>query len=152
MVASNNLEYNALVADHDGVITSENADTGQVVSAGQAVYGLAWTGDTDVILDAAAGDIGGIAIGQAASVAFPALPGLRFEAHVREVAPAADPQSRTYRVKLGLTQPGTAVRFGMTGDATLSPASPADKAVPGAPLFKIPATAIFIAARIRRSG
>jgi multidrug efflux system membrane fusion protein len=32
VVAHNNLEYNTLVADHDGVITSENADTGQVVS------------------------------------------------------------------------------------------------------------------------
>jgi len=42
VVARNNLQYNTLIADHDGLITSENADTGQVVSAGQAVYGLAW--------------------------------------------------------------------------------------------------------------
>ena len=40
-----------------GVITSENADTGQVVSAGQAIYGLAWSDDIDVILDAAASDL-----------------------------------------------------------------------------------------------
>ena len=121
VVARNNLEYNTLVADHDGVITSENADTGQVVSAGQAVYGLAWSGDIDVTLDAAAGDLGRIAVGQAASVAFPALLGRRFDARVREITPAADPQSRTYRVKLTLAQPGQVVRLGMTGDATLSP-------------------------------
>ena len=59
VVARNNLQYNTLVADHDGVITSENADTGQVVAAGQAVYGLAWSGDTDVTLDAAASDLAG---------------------------------------------------------------------------------------------
>jgi membrane fusion protein, multidrug efflux system len=123
VVAQNTLQYNTLSADHDGVITSENADTGQVVSAGQAVYGLAWSGDTDVVLDAAAGDLGRIAVGQTASIAFPAVPGRRFEAHVREVAPAADPQSRTYRVKLTLMHPGAAVRLGMTGDAELSPAS-----------------------------
>ena len=99
-LARNTLHYNTLVADHDGVITSENADTGQVVSAGQAVYGLAWSGDTDVILDAAAERSWRIAVGQAADVTFPALPGRRFEARVREIAPAADPQSRTYRVKL----------------------------------------------------
>ena len=121
VVARNNLEYNTLIADHDGVITSENADTGQVVSAGQAVYGLAWSGDIDVTLDAAASDLGRIAVGQAASVTFPALPGRRFDARVREITPAADPQSRTYRVKLTLTQPGQVVRLGMTGDATLSP-------------------------------
>jgi RND family efflux transporter MFP subunit len=140
VVARNTLQYNSLVADHDGWITSENADTGQVVAAGQAVYGLAWMGDTDVTLDAAAGDLGRIAIGEIASVTFPALPGRRFEARVREVAPAADPQSRTYRVKLTLTAPGAAVRFGMTGDAILS--SMAGHAAE-VPTFNVPATAIF---------
>jgi multidrug efflux system membrane fusion protein len=143
VVARNTLQYNTLLADHDGLITSENADTGQVVSAGQAVYGLAWTGDTDVILDAAASDLGRITVGQTASVTFPALPGRRFEARVREVAPAADPQSRTYRVKLTLAEPGPAVRFGMTGDATLSPVTTARNAADDAPVFKVPATAIF---------
>jgi RND family efflux transporter MFP subunit len=143
VVAQNTLQYNALIADHDGVITSENADTGQVVSAGQAVYGLAWTGDTDVVLDAAAGDLGRIAIGQTASIAFPAVPGSRFEARVREVAPAADPQSRTYRVKLTLIRPGSAVRLGMTGDALFSPATTGGPlgGIPGT--FDVPATAIF---------
>ncbi len=141
-VARNTLRYNSLVADHDGVITSENADTGQVVAAGQAVYGVAWTGDTDVILDAAAADLSRISIGQAASITFAALPGRRFEARVREVAPAADPQSRTYRVKLTLIQVQADVRLGMTGDALLSPTG----AVSGTAdprTFKIPATAIF---------
>ncbi len=143
-VARNTLRYTFLVADHDGVITSENADTGQVLSTGQAVYGLAWSGDIDVDLDAAAADLGRIVMGQAADVTFQALPDRRFEARVREVAPAADPQSRTYRIKLGLNQPGSAVRIGMTGDATLLPAPAAAASHSGAaPLFKIPATAIF---------
>ncbi|MEA3109298.1 MAG: hypothetical protein QOI88_3903 [Gammaproteobacteria bacterium] len=153
VVARNALQYHALVADHDGMITSENADTGQYVSAGQAVYGLAWSGDIDVNLDAAAGDLGRMAMGQPADVTFSALPGRRFAARVREVAPAADPQSRTYRVKLTLTggQGADAVRLGMTGDAVLSPASsgdaaanePARAAATTAPLFRIPSTAIF---------
>jgi membrane fusion protein, multidrug efflux system len=142
VVAHNNLEYNTLVADHDGVITSENADTGQVVSAGQAVYGLAWSGDVDVTLDAAASDLGRIAVGQSAGVTFPALPGRRFDARVREITPAADPQSRTYRVKLTLAQPGQVVRLGMTGDATLTPVAVAGGAAPEAS-FTLPATAIF---------
>ena len=142
VVARNNLEYNTLVADHDGVITSENADTGQVVSAGQAVYGLAWSGDIDVTLDAAASDLGRIAVGQTASVTFPALPGRHFDARVREITPAADPQSRTYRVKLTLAQPGQVVRLGMTGDATLSPVAVAGAGAPET-TFTLPATAIF---------
>jgi len=58
---------------------------------------------------------------------------------VREVAPAADPQSRTYRVKLTLIQPAGAVRFGMTGEALLSTSTSGA----AAPAFNIPATAIF---------
>jgi RND family efflux transporter MFP subunit len=139
VMARNNLRYNTLVADHDGVITRENADTGQVVTAGQAVYGLAWSGDTDVTLDAAASDLGRIAIGQSASVTFPALPGRSFDARVREITPAADPQSRTYRVRLTLAQADQVVRLGMTGDATLSPPAGSDEAVN----FTVPATALF---------
>jgi membrane fusion protein, multidrug efflux system len=142
VVARNNLQYNTLIADHDGVITSENADTGQVVAAGQAVYGLAWSGDTDVTLDAAASDLARIAVGQAANVTFPALPGKSFVARVREITPAADPQSRTYRVKLTLAQPGQLVRLGMTGDATLAPlVTPAVGATNST--FTVPSTAIF---------
>jgi membrane fusion protein, multidrug efflux system len=145
VVARNNLEYNSLVAIHDGVITSENADTGQVVAAGQAVYGLAWSGNTDLTLDAAASDLSRMTIGQAASVTFAALPGRTFQARVREITPAADPQSRTYRVRLTLDQPGhsgtdDSVRLGMTGEATLMPAiTEAAKA----PTFTVPATAMF---------
>jgi RND family efflux transporter MFP subunit len=141
-VAQNTLHYNSLVADHNGVITSENADTGQVVSAGQAIYGLAWSDDIDVILNAAAGDLPRMTIGQPASVTFPTLPGRRYKARVREVSPAADPQSRTYLVKLTLLDPGREVRLGMTGDATLAGGA-ATVAAPNAALFEIPATALF---------
>ena len=140
-LTQNNLQYNTLTADHDGVITSENADTGAVVSAGQAVYGLAWNGDTDINLDAAESDLGKIAIGQPANVTFAALPSQHFAARVREVSPAADPQSRTWRVKLTLQQPGDAVRLGMTGDATLEPVN--TKVASGVATFQVPATAIF---------
>jgi multidrug efflux system membrane fusion protein len=143
VLSRNSLEYNTLVADHDGVITSENADTGQVVAAGQAVYGLAWTGDTDVILDAAESDLGRICVGEAATVTFPALAGRQFDARVREISPAADPQSRTYRVKLTMTEPTLAVRFGMTGDATLLAVATGEGAAAGHPTYTVPATAIF---------
>jgi RND family efflux transporter MFP subunit len=146
-VAQNNLQYNTLRAEHDGLITSENADTGQVVAAGQGVYGLAWSGDTDVTIDAPEGRLGSIDVGQQAIVKFPALPNRRFEARVREVAPAADPQSRTYRVKLSLTPPDRDVRLGMTGEATLGTAersgSGTETGSKGEPVFVVPATAIF---------
>jgi membrane fusion protein, multidrug efflux system len=143
VIARNTLQYNTLTTEHDGLITSENADTGQVVSAGQPIYGLAWAGDTDVNLDAAESDLGRITIGQSASVSFPALPNRHFDARVREVAPAADPQSRTYRVKLTLVEPGQSVRLGMTGEATIAPAALSASNGATAAVFTVPATAIF---------
>ena len=143
VLALNTLRYNSLIAEHDGIITSENADTGQVLAAGQAVYGLAWSDDTDVILDAAPTDLRLLTVGRSAGVSFSALPERRFEARVREISPAADPQSRTYRVKLTLADPGPDVRLGMTGEATIArTASPRDaSATPG--VLEIPASAVF---------
>ena len=157
-VAEHTLEYHRLIADHDGAITSENADTGQNVVAGQAVYGVAWSGDIDVVLDAAATDLPQITIGQAAIVTFTALPGRLAKARVREIAPAAAPLSRSYRVKLSLSPGDAGVRLGMTGDAELATlqgstppgaaapargAAPAGAAAPETLLFRTPATAVF---------
>lgn len=141
-IARNSLAYTSLASDHHGVITSENADSGQVVSAGQPIYGLAWDGDSDVLLDAAEADIGRIWVGQTAEVRFPGLPGRQYSARVREIAPAADPQSRTYRVKLTVSPPDAALRLGMTGDAVLG-ASALAGATTQDKLFSVPVTALF---------
>jgi len=140
VIAHDNARYQTLAADHDGVITSENADTAQVVAAGQPVFGLAWAGDLDVTLDAAASEIGAIAVGQGAAVTLTALPAERLEAKVREISPSADPQSRSYRVKLTLLHPSPSVRLGMTGEAVLQPGGQASAE---ADPITVPAAAIF---------
>jgi len=140
-LARNQLAYAALVADHAGVITSEQADTGQNVAAGQAVYGLAWAGDLDVVCDAPESALAALHVGNAAQVTLPALPGKRFAARVREVAPAADPQSRTYRVKLTLSAPDAQIRLGMTAQIAFSQALA--NIQPGAHPFTLPVTALF---------
>ena len=143
-LARNQLAYAALVADHAGVITSEQADTGQNVAAGQAVYGLAWAGDVDVVCDAPESALAALRVGSAAQVTLPALPGKRFDARVREVAPAADPQSRTYRVKLTLTASNpqvSQIRLGMTAQIAFSQA--VANIEPGTHPFTLPVTALF---------
>ncbi|WP_309477041.1 efflux RND transporter periplasmic adaptor subunit [Trinickia acidisoli] len=143
-LARNQLSYAALVADHAGVITAEQADTGQNVTAGQAVYGLAWSGDVDVVCDAPESALAALTVGSVADVTLPALPGKRFTARVREISPAADPQSRTYRVKLTLAVPDTSkasVRLGMT--AQIAFASVQAQAQAGQHPFTLPVTALF---------
>jgi multidrug efflux system membrane fusion protein len=136
----NQLQYTDLLADHAGVITAEQAQTGQNVSAGQAVYNLAWSGDVDVVVDVPESTLGALAVGQTAKVTLSALPGRTFSARVRELSPAADPQSRTYRANLSLLDPGPDVRLGMTADVALSSGNAS--AQPAAS-FTLPATALF---------
>ncbi|CAE6782298.1 efflux RND transporter periplasmic adaptor subunit [Paraburkholderia haematera] len=150
-LSKDQLQYTALVADHAGVITAEQADTGQNVSAGQAVYNLAWSGDIDVVCDVPESALAALSIGQTAKVTLAALPGRSFTARVRELSPAADPQSRTYRAKLTLDNAGPDVRLGMTADIALAAASPSDSsgnsdansATGESSSFTVPATALF---------
>nr|WP_322069375.1 efflux RND transporter periplasmic adaptor subunit [Paraburkholderia bannensis] len=139
-LAQDQRRYTQLVADHAGVITAENADTGQNVQAGQAVYQLAWSGDVDVVSDLPENAIAGLHTGDTAQVTLPALPGRQYTAKVRELAAAADPQSRTWRVKLTLEHPDADVRLGMTANIALSSSTTNTAA---ASAFTIPATALF---------
>lgn len=138
-LAGDHLRYATLTADHDGVITSEDADTGQNVEPGQAVFHLDWSGDLDIVCDVSERDLPDLAVGRPARVGLTALPGKVLDARVREVAAAADPQSRTWRVKLTLLSPGPDVRSGMTANVTLDAAAgpAADRAI------TLPATALF---------
>lgn len=151
-LASDQLRYGNLTAVRDGVITAEQADTGQNVSAGPPVYQLAWTGDVDVIVDVPEVALGAFRVGQTASVTLPAVPGKTWQARVREIAPAADPQSRTYRAKLSLLSPGPDVKLGMTANVAFaqpftSPTSTAsaagDAQAPSLQPITLPSTALF---------
>ncbi|MFM0398797.1 efflux RND transporter periplasmic adaptor subunit [Paraburkholderia aspalathi] len=158
-LSKDQLQYTTLSADHAGMITAEQADTGQNVSAGQAVYNLAWSGDIDVVCDVPESALAALSVGQTAQVTLAALPGRSFKARVRELSPAADPQSRTYRAKLTLDNPGPDVRLGMTADIALAAPSPADSSANSSAnstanstanasasqngSFTVPATALF---------
>lgn len=134
---SNNLQYNQLVADHDGLITAENAESGAVVAAGQPVYSLAWSPDIDVLLDVSTSELSRWPRGQLARLQLPELPGISPEAQVREIAGHEDSLSGSYRIKLTLLHPDARLRPGMT--ASLTPIS----AKGGSSQVVVPASALF---------
>jgi membrane fusion protein, multidrug efflux system len=136
-LAGNQLRYDTLVADHDGTITSEQAEVGQVLAAGQAVFGFAWSGERDVFFGVPEDQLGGVSVGQVATVSLPAMPGKNYLGHVRDISPAADPQARTYRVKLALDADGQQLPLGMTAQVSLAPRDDLGREV------RIPATALF---------
>lgn len=148
-VAGNQRNYTRLIADHDGVISAEQANTGEVLAAGQPVFSLAWSGATDVTTEVSESQVAKIRVGAPATVKLTAMPDTKLNGRVREVSPAADPQSRTYRVKVTLETQDPALRLGMSGEVAIN-TTPKDTAAPAnaaagatAASTIIPATALF---------
>ncbi|EJL92150.1 RND family efflux transporter, MFP subunit [Herbaspirillum sp. CF444] len=142
-VAGNQRNYTRLIAEHDGVISAEQANTGEVLAAGQPVFSLAWSGATDVTTEVSESQVAKIRVGAPAIVRLTALPDVKLNGRVREVSPAADPQSRTYRVKVTLESKDAqdpALRLGMSGEVAIN-TTQKDAAANAATV--IPATALF---------
>lgn len=97
----NQASYANLVADVSGVVTSVDAEPGQVVAAGTPVVRIAQDGPRDVVFTVPEDKVALIKSGSAVDVQVwstkAALKGV-----VREVAASADPVTRTFGVKVSL--------------------------------------------------
>ena len=97
----NQASYANLVADVSGVVTSVDAEPGQVVAAGTPVVRIAQDGPRDVVFTVPEDKVALIKTGSAVDVQVwstkAALKGV-----VREVAASADPVTRTFGVKVSL--------------------------------------------------
>lgn len=101
-VARNQTAYTQLRAPRDGVIASRQVEVGQVVAAGQTVFTLAASGGREVAIALPEARIREFRVGQPAQVELWSAPGQRLPARIREIAPAADPQTRTYLARVAL--------------------------------------------------
>ncbi len=97
------LGYAELKADADGVITDKGAEPGEVIQAGQMIFSLAHQKGRDAVFDIPAQIIrDGISVHQEVDVWLADSPDIKTIGHVREIAPQADPTTRTYQVKVSL--------------------------------------------------
>jgi RND family efflux transporter MFP subunit len=130
-LTKNSLSYATLVADHRGVVTATLIEPGQVVAAGQTSIRVArfdekeaWVAIPETLVERA--KIG------TAYVTLWSEPNTKYEARLREIAPSADPATRTYLAKFSLPGADDHVELGMT--ATLTLADPATSRVARLPL------------------
>ncbi len=101
-VASNQAAYSQLRAPRDGVIVKREVEAGQVVAAGQAVFTLAGDNGRDVAIALPESRIRDFSVGQQVLVELWSAQGQRMPGTIREISPAADPQSRTYAARVAL--------------------------------------------------
>ncbi|MBU2704007.1 RND family efflux transporter MFP subunit [Sporomusaceae bacterium BoRhaA] len=111
---SNQLDYSLLYADKSGVISSISAEAGQVVSAGQTVLTIVQDGEREIEISVPENRIEELRKATQLTVSFWALPNIKTEGSVREIAPMADPTTRTYKVRISLLNPPPEINLGMT--------------------------------------
>ena len=101
-VARNQAEYTQLRAPRDGVIATRSAEAGQTVAAGQVIFTLAGDAGREVAIALPESRIRDFSVGQLVAVELWNASGRQLPGRIREIAAAADPQSRTYAARVAL--------------------------------------------------
>ena len=135
-VRENQVKYAALTAEHDGVITTQNVEAGQVVAAGQPVFGLAWSDEREAYIAVPESRVAALKENPRLNVSLWALPGRRYAGTLRELSASADPQSRTFLAKITIENPDADIELQMSADVAVE-ADAADHTL------RLPATALF---------
>ncbi len=112
--AREQLSYAQLQSDFSGVVTAVGAEVGQVVSPGQMVLTIARPDVREAVIDVADDTASALKIGMPFNVSLQLDPTIKASGKVREIAPQADPATRTRRVRITLDQPPDTFRLGTT--------------------------------------
>src|SRR5258706_7363462 len=136
-IVKDQLSYDDLSADSDGIVVAKGAELGEVVQSGQMIVQLAHQGAMDAVFDVPAVLIRTSPRDPKVEVALADDPTVRIIGHVRQVAPQADPATRTFEVKVGLVNPPSTMRLGVTVTGQIHL-----EAIPG---FDVPASALTAA-------
>lgn len=138
-LARNRTRYATLVAEVDGVVTSARFEVGQIVAEGQPVITIARPSELEVVADLPE-EMARDAHSLAASATFWDVPELAIELKLREIAPAAAVQTRTFRARFSIADQSPvvyqAMHLGMS--ASLHLAGMGDE-----PAAVLPATALL---------
>jgi membrane fusion protein, multidrug efflux system len=113
-VAAHQIGYTELTASFEGVVTNWAAEVGQYVNEGQAIVTVAHSDSRDAVIDIPDDLMGHVAEAMEFTVRLQASPSVTASAHVREIAPLADPATRSHRIRLTLQNPSQVFRIGAT--------------------------------------
>ncbi|WP_296769777.1 efflux RND transporter periplasmic adaptor subunit [Selenomonas sp.] len=114
----NSLGYTNLIAGANGVVSAVSAEEGQVVAAGQTVLTLVQTGELEVEISVPESKVSELTIGMPVSINFWALKG-RADGAIREISPMADEATRTYKVRVAVSEPPAGMQLGMTANVSI---------------------------------
>lgn len=132
--AKDRVSYTELRVDAPGTIVATGAEAGEVVQAGQMIVRVARKDGRDAVFHVPAQLLRSAPTDPLITVSLTDDPAVTAVGRVREVAPQADPVTRTFEVKVGLTDPPAAMKLGSTVVGRMQRET--------APLIEIPASAL----------
>jgi RND family efflux transporter MFP subunit len=100
-IARDRVSWTTLEADAPGTVTARGAEPGEVVQARQMIVRLARQGGRDAVFDVPAQLLRSAPSESEITVRLADDPNLTATGRVREIAPQADPVTRTFEVKVG---------------------------------------------------
>jgi RND family efflux transporter MFP subunit len=106
--------FTELKADAPGVITATGPGAGEVVQVGQMIARIARQNGRDAVFDVPSQLIRSASADPEVSVSLADDPAITAKGRVREVAAQASAVTRTFEVRVGLTDPPAAMRLGAT--------------------------------------
>lgn len=133
-LARDRLGFTELRADVAGVVTARQVEPGEVVQPGQILVQIARDDSRDAVFNVPAALLDPRFADAKIRVSLADAPAVTASGSVREVAPQADPVTRTFAVRVGLQDPPEAMRLGSTVVGTIEVSTAAIVAIPASAL------------------
>lgn len=124
-IAQDRVSDTELKTNDAGTIVGRSAETGEVVQASQVIFRLARKGGWDAVFDLPARVLNVAPREAPVELSLTDDPNVTAVGRVRQVDPAADPNTRTFRVRVTILSPPPAMRLGasIAGRIRLDPSS-----------------------------
>jgi RND family efflux transporter MFP subunit len=136
-IAKDHVSYTELEANVTGAIIARGAESGEVVQPGQMIFQVARQDGRDAVFDVPAQVIRSAPRDPKIVVTLTDAPSVTATGRVRQVDPQADPVTRTFRVRVSLIDPPTAMRLGATVTGSMQLEATTGISIPASALTRI---------------
>jgi len=143
-------EDTALVAPMSAVVLEKRVEPGTLVGRGTPVFRLGAVGTVRMAFGVPDTAVTALKLGAVLGVHVDALPDDSLQGRIREIAAAADPATRLYRIEVAIPNAKQQLKAGMMGKVSVPGAQPAVRlpAVPAVALLRAPsdpnAASVFV--------
>lgn len=133
--SANQLSYTQLSSDTDGVVAAINGEVGQITAAGTPIITVIRSGEREIQINVPENTQ--LKVGEKALVSLWALPDVKIHGQIREIAPMADPVTRTYKICVAVPDLPAEAKLGMTAKVNFFQENKEDSS------YIIPSTALY---------